>query len=188
MALALESSAAIHEIENRNDKISNYQKIDPALAKRMNEADKIDVIVILNGEDKLITNDLEVKHQYSLIKGVAGIATPHAIKKLAEDDSVEKIYFDAPTHVNFPEGNTTVGHLLNPAENINASKLWEKGIDGEGVIVAVIDSGMDENHPDLADRVVGKRNFVEDESSTDDLLGHGTMVAGIIAGSGEASG
>ncbi|MDD1757599.1 MAG: S8 family serine peptidase [Methanotrichaceae archaeon] len=188
VALALESSAATNKIENRNDTISNYQKIDPALAKRMNEDDKIDVIVILQGEDKLITNDLEVKYQYSLIKGVAGVATPPAIKRLAEDDSVEKIYLDASAHVNFPEGNTTIGRFLNPAENINASKLWEKGIDGNGVTVAVIDSGIDENHPDLADRVVGKKNFVEDESSTDDLLGHGTMVAGIIAGSGEASG
>jgi hypothetical protein len=125
VAPALESSAATRDIENRNDTISNYQKIDPALAKRMNEDDKIDVIVILQGEDKLITNDLNVKYQYSLIKGVAGVATPPAIKRLAEDDSVEKIYFDASAHVNFPEGNTTVGRLLNPAENINASKLWE---------------------------------------------------------------
>jgi len=71
---------------------------------------------------------------------------------------------------------------------VNATPLWERGINGSGVVVAVLDSGIDKNHPDLAGKVVGEVNFVDSERTTDDLLGHGTAVAGIIAGSGTASG
>ena len=53
--------------------------------------------------------------------------------------------------------------------------------------MAVIDSGIDKNHPDLIGKVVAEKNFLADEITADDLLGHGTMVAGIIAGSGAAS-
>ena len=77
---------------------------------------------------------------------------------------------------------------LSPARVIGADKLWEKGIDGRGIRVAVIDSGIDKNHPDLVGKVVAEKNFLSDEITADDLLGHGTMVAGIIAGSGAASG
>ena len=52
----------------------------------------------------------------------------------------------------------------------------------------MLDSGIDKNHPDLVGRVIGETNFITDEVSADDLLGHGTMVSGIIAGSGAASG
>ena len=53
--------------------------------------------------------------------------------------------------------------------------------------MAVLDSGIDKNHPDLIGKVVAEKNFLADEITADDLLGHGTMVAGIIAGSGAAS-
>ena len=76
---------------------------------------------------------------------------------------------------------------ISPAQIIKADKLWEKGIDGQGTTVAVIDSGIDKNHPDLIGKVVAEKNFLADEITADDLLGHGTMVAGIIAGSGAAS-
>ncbi|MDD1737100.1 MAG: S8 family serine peptidase, partial [Methanothrix sp.] len=77
---------------------------------------------------------------------------------------------------------------ISPARLIGADRLWEKGIDGRGVKVAVIDSGIDKNHPDLVGKVVAEKNFLSDEITADDLLGHGTMVAGIIAGTGAASG
>jgi serine protease AprX len=83
------------------------------------------------------------------------------------------------------EGNNEV--YVSPAQIIRADKLWEKGIDGTGITVAVIDSGIDKNHPDLIGKVAAEKNFLADEITADDLLGHGTMVAGIIAGSGAAS-
>ena len=62
------------------------------------------------------------------------------------------------------------------------------GLDGSGVKVAVLDSGIDATHPDLAGRVVAEQNFTEGYEDNRDLVGHGTHVASTIAGTGAASG
>jgi subtilisin family serine protease len=96
-----------------------------------------------------------------------------------------------PENFSLPDGafaSDSPEEYISPARLIGADRLWEKGIDGRGIKVAVIDSGIDKNHPDLVGKVVAEKNFLSDEITADDLLGHGTMVAGIIAGTGAASG
>lgn len=171
---------------------AHQQKIDADLALQMSVAgdEKIPVIVILKGEAKPDLKDIDVKYNFRLIHGVAGEATPMAIRSLAQSDTVEGVYPDGSVNLDYPPNgsfSSAGGNLLIPATAINADQLWHRGVDGKGVTVAVIDSGIDKNHPDLAGRVIGEKNFVEDETTTDDLLGHGTMVAGIIAGSGVSS-
>ncbi len=61
---------------------------------------------------------------------------------------------------------------------------------GEGVTVAVIDSGVDGNHPDLAGAVLEGRNFVDGQArdrAWEDLDGHGTAMASLIAGRGHGT-
>lgn len=164
--------------------------VDPALQKLLDSGKdgKIPIIVIAKGQEMPDLGDLSVRYRYHLIKGIAGDATPSEVKKLSVSDSINGIYLDGDTHVAEPDitgpGNVTV----IPADKINAEPLWAKGVDGRGVTVAILDSGIDKNHPDLVGKVVGEKNFVKGESTTDDLLGHGTLVSGIIAGSGAASG
>lgn len=55
-------------------------------------------------------------------------------------------------------------------------------VDTQGVVVAVIDTGLDVNHPDFAGRVVSPYNVLTGTSDVTDTEGHGTHVAGIIAG------
>jgi subtilisin family serine protease len=68
--------------------------------------------------------------------------------------------------------------------------VWQFGYTGTGITVAVLDSGVDENHPDLKGKVKAKRDFTRTGIGDDDVrdtTGHGTHVASIIAGSGAAS-
>ncbi|MFG1912938.1 S8 family serine peptidase [Kribbella sp. NPDC048928] len=62
---------------------------------------------------------------------------------------------------------------------------WRAGYTGKGVPVAVLDSGIDATHPDLAPQIAGEKNFTTE--SADDVVGHGTHVASTIAGTGAAS-
>ena len=67
---------------------------------------------------------------------------------------------------------------------IKAKRLQDKGYSGKGVTVAIIDTGCEKTHPMLKGRIVGGRNYTNEGTSKDftDLNGHGTHVAGIIAG------
>ena len=57
---------------------------------------------------------------------------------------------------------------------IGAPAAWSAGLTGEGVKVAVLDTGIDTTHPDLRDKVVAEANFSEADSATDHY-GHGTQ-------------
>ncbi|MEV4758208.1 S8 family serine peptidase [Micromonospora sp. NPDC049559] len=71
---------------------------------------------------------------------------------------------------------------------VGAPTAWQAGYTGTGVTVAVLDSGIDATHPDLAGRVRAHQNFTDGEEDDRDLVGHGTHVASTIAGDGTASG
>lgn len=70
---------------------------------------------------------------------------------------------------------------------IGAPAAWERGFDGSNVKVAVLDSGIDATHPDLADRIVEAVDFTGSPNGPVDGHGHGTHVASTIAGTGKAS-
>jgi subtilisin family serine protease len=73
--------------------------------------------------------------------------------------------------------------LDRSVEQIGAPAAWAAGYDGSGVDIAVLDTGIDGNHPDLAGKVTAARNF-SNSPSTEDRFGHGTHVASIAAAVG----
>ncbi|HEY7595584.1 MAG TPA: S8 family peptidase [Actinophytocola sp.] len=77
--------------------------------------------------------------------------------------------------------------LDHSVPQIGAPAAWDAGFTGEGVKVAVLDTGVDQTHPDLADREVAEQNFSDAPDNVDNF-GHGTHVASIVAGTGAKSG
>ncbi|MEV4346860.1 S8 family serine peptidase [Actinoplanes sp. NPDC049596] len=70
---------------------------------------------------------------------------------------------------------------------IGAPAAWAAGLDGRGVKVAVLDTGADASHPDLAGKIDEARDF-SGSADTGDRFGHGTHVAATVAGTGAGSG
>ena len=64
---------------------------------------------------------------------------------------------------------------------IGAPEVWNYGYTGENITVAVIDTGVDLDHPEFAGRIVDGWDFVDNDPYADDEEGHGTQCAGTIA-------
>ncbi|MFV2113962.1 S8 family serine peptidase [Micromonospora sp. LOL_025] len=91
---------------------------------------------------------------------------------------VGKVWLDQKVKVDLAESVPLIG----------APQAWAAGLDGSGVKVAVLDTGIDADHPDVRGKVVGSKSFVPGVESVTDGHGHGTHVAATIAGSGAGSG
>jgi serine protease AprX len=119
---------------------------------------------------------------HAIISGASGRLSASAIQALAKNPNVAAIYEDAPIR------RKAVGSDLKtayPAE-INAPAAWQQNMTGAGVAVAVLDSGINPDF-DLSGRILTAVNFADPLTTTADPGGHGTHVAGIIAGNGKRS-
>lgn len=117
-----------------------------------------------------------------LINGVVALLDGNGINSLSQQSNVVYISTDRPL----------TPTLNNAAGAVNAEFAWQSNYTGAGIGVALIDSGVS-SHPDLytgilpVSRVVYQQSFVSGNSSASDQYGHGTHVAGLIAGDGLSS-
>src|SRR3984893_15244595 len=123
-----------------------------------------------------------------MIKSAAFTIPVSALAALEADPEVVSVTIDHPMNV--------MDDLTNDATGVDSA--WNAGFNGAGIGVAVIDSGINDSHPDLRNpdgtsRVIYHQDFTGTPTTNSngaqyDLYGHGTHVAGIIGGNGSLSG
>jgi subtilisin family serine protease len=68
-----------------------------------------------------------------------------------------------------------------PGADIESEAGWDLVQGGSSIVVAVLDSGIDSDHPEFAGRIVAGWDFVNSDADPEDDLGHGTAVTGLLA-------
>lgn len=140
--------------------------------------------------NSLAHGSFQLKRQYRSISGFALWVQRSAIDALSRHAEVEFLYLDAKVQAVLSQGVSLVG----------GDTAHALGYTGSGVKVAVLDTGIDSNHPDLFDDLVAQHCFCDthpsphvggccaggrgESTSAEDDEGHGTSVSGIITSSG----
>jgi len=135
---------------------------------------------------KVLSRGGTLRQELGLVQAAAYSMPSSAVADLANDPEVAYVAPDRPLSGALSSDATLDYHT----ETVNAPYAWGLGLDGTGIGVAVIDSGII-NVPDLHDadsRIVYSQSFVGDGSEgASDQYGHGSHVAGIIGGNGKKS-
>ncbi|WP_394700694.1 S8 family serine peptidase [uncultured Trichococcus sp.] len=127
----------------------------------------------------------DISNVFTIIPAVSGRLPAKAIEALKNNPQVEVVELDYTVRALEYSPENELGNSWG-AEHINADAALAAGYSGEGVKVAVLDSGVNFNHADLSDNFVFSANelgydFVSDDFFPEDVYGHGTHVAGILA-------
>lgn len=190
--------------------------VGAAVLSSMTESPSVRVVVLFDGDDLSLTDlgaraqsiaerrdavldqispsEFRVTDTFTNLSAVGGYVTYEGLKKLVRDYRVQKIDLDVPGHM----------ALAESSELVRARDLHAQGITGAGVTVAVLDTGIDSDHPDLADDIVAQQCFCTNADGVtgccpggkteasgpggaEDEQGHGTHVAGIITSGGRVA-
>ena len=162
--------------------LSFLLSIPPVMAEgNGNEVERVSVIVGFERTPDVgivTTYGGEIKCTYDSISAVAANIPVKAISALEKNPKVAYIEYDVTVNMLSEE-------LPWGVDRIDADQAWDAST-GTGVKVAVIDTGIDKDHPDLASNIKGGVNYVPsgikvNPDKWDDDNGHGTHCAGIIA-------
>ncbi|MFD1424616.1 S8 family peptidase [Laceyella tengchongensis] len=102
------------------------------------------------------------------------------IEKLKKDPNVEYAEPNYYLHATYTPNDPYFSSRQYGPQKIQAPQAWDI-TEGSGAKIAIVDTGVQSNHPDLAGKVVGGWDFVDNDSTPQDGNGHGTHCAGIAA-------
>ncbi|MFN8445012.1 MAG: S8 family peptidase [Caldilineaceae bacterium] len=175
------SMAKLHSLLAQSITESPEQLLE-VIVQKTDSSDRAEQLVAqLGGE---VTKDLYFIH------GFAARMKASTLPRLAAAPFVRWVSLDAPTRQTACTAECmSTDNLKNDyVRAVRADRVWNEPsyLQGQGIGVAVVDSGIMSYHPDLSSRIVAQMNVVT-TLSTNDFFGHGTYVAGIIAGDGKSS-
>jgi serine protease AprX len=200
--------SALHEAENQ----TGLQSVDPELAvllNRLTDDSNIDAVIIYHH----LPNDADIADlqslgvlggtRYRMLPMISVTTTKCRITAISHLPAVRSIYSNRTFQWNLDQSARNLTGVDRARHNGDLIS-WNHGLEmsGRGVTVAVLDTGVDGLHNDLAGRVVQNIKLADTQSlgagfnypvaapnlpNTDQAYGHGTFVAGVIAGNGQRS-
>jgi serine protease AprX len=193
------SAAPSADPDARTRAASSVAAVDPALSGAGTAA--VDVVVQVEaGAENAVERAVRraggrVTAALPIVQGFAATLPGTAVRGLAHVPGVEVVSSDRPVQVQADAPAATPGSLA--PRSARAPAAWSGGATGRGVTVALVDTGV-AAVPDLAGRIVPVRDErtgrttscydLSGEGSCADSYGHGTFMAGLIAGNGSSGG
>ena len=171
-------------------------KAAPALLREA-EANPASSLHLIVRETKPASGDAErliahlggsVTHELPLVAGLSAALPGGALTGLLDSPAVAQVWEDGRIRMS----SLDLGALLDPGGTTSPNTVWRQairlpaGYTGAGVTVAVLDTGAT-RVPDLGNRVLARVDFTPDHDGYDHY-GHGTNMAGLVAGDGTLSG
>lgn len=170
-----------------------FESLQKLLAS-VGEKEPVPVLIMATDHESLqeverAAGGLKVKYRYNVVPALAAEATKDQVMALARQDFVKHIEHDAEVRVAMDGANRWFGSAKARTDfgvtgNLDGSPEYSKN----DVVVAVIDTGIDAGHVDLdGGKVIAWKDWVNNRTDPYDDHGHGTHVAGIVAGTGEGN-
>jgi len=163
---------------------STFVLINQQALARTTDTTFVDVVVLLKPGVEVNLPNIAFTHQYKALNGFAARIPAVMFNYLANSWFVSSIQIDH--EITISQDTLDWG-----VDDVDAEEVWggaEDAVDvipgnvaGQGVKVAIIDTGIDYTHPDLDDVYAGGYDFVANDNDPKDENGHGTHCAGIVA-------
>ncbi|MBI5607810.1 MAG: S8 family serine peptidase [Deltaproteobacteria bacterium] len=201
MAVALLASACVDEAGQPSAEFSSgslaLHQVEPVrrvlLVLKVAEDSEQAVRPVQERVERTLGRQFRTTRRYQALPLLAGAIESAALDRAAQLPDVAAIQDDGELQA---VGGATTASAGSAAAAVQAKAAWIAGYGGQGVRVAVVDSGVDSYHPDLMGKVIAQKCFSQqgcppygapEGDLASDSNGHGTHVASILAGSGKVA-
>ncbi|MFX1331995.1 MAG: S8 family serine peptidase, partial [Promethearchaeota archaeon] len=197
MALMLVSGiAAVTPVGPQAAVRDPMSKIDSLLLNQTDSDDSLDLLVAYDtaaSETKarnalaLLDKTAEVLESFDELNMIRVKLVGKAISQLAKEDFITSIWSNEAQAISqsrsFSGASASSEEYVSPVNTTGARQLWNQGYNGTGVVIAILDTGVDTSHEDV-NKVNAYASFVEADTLPTDIIGHGTYAASVAAGTG----